>query len=91
MTSVPVPVAGSITIALFVVLGVFVYPWLLRRRLGVLAVALATAALTVLFYVFTGSDYPTLERVVFGVLCGLAPVLAGVIVFRIQKKGAKSA
>ena len=91
MISVPVPVAGSITLALFVVLGVFVYPWLLRQRFGVLGVAVATVALAVLFYVFAGSDYPALQRTVFGVLCALAPVLAGVIVWRIQKKGAKSA
>jgi len=90
MTPVPVPVAGSITIALTVVLGVFVYPWLLQRRFGAFVVALATVALSILFYVFTGSDYPPAQRAVSGVLCGLAPVLAGVIVWRIQKKGAKS-
>lgn len=90
MSSVPVPVAGSITIALTVVLGVFVYPWLLQRRLGVLVVALATVALSILFTVFTGSDYSPVQRAVSGVLCGLAPVVAGVIVWRIQKKGAKT-
>ncbi|MGH6623464.1 MAG: hypothetical protein ACREBN_05805, partial [Burkholderiaceae bacterium] len=78
-------------LALFVVLGVFVYPALLRRRSGVLAVAVATVALAVLFYVFAGNDYPAVQRSVFGVVCALAPVLAGVIVWRIQKKGAKSA
>lgn len=91
MISVPVPLAGAITIALVVVLGVFVYPWLLRQRFGAGAVAVATLSLSALFFVFAGSEVPTIERVVTGVLCALAPLLAGVIVWRIQKKGAKSA
>lgn len=90
MNAIPAPLAGSITIALTVVLGVFIYPWLLRRRFGVLAVALVTVALSALFFVFAGNT-STLERAVTGVLCALAPLLAGVIVWRIQKKGAKSA
>ncbi len=83
---VPVAIAGAVTIAFIVILGVFVYPWLLAKRAGVLAVVAATIALTLLYFVFQNEGEP-LTRFVFALLWALAPVVAGVIVSRLGSKG----
>jgi hypothetical protein len=82
---VPVAIAGAVTIAFIVVLGIFVYPLLLARRGGVLLVAAATLALTVLYFLFQATGEPV-TKAFFAVLFALAPVLAGVIVSRIGRK-----
>jgi uncharacterized membrane protein YccC len=82
---VPVAISGAITIALIVVLGVFVFPALLRRPTGRWAVAAVTLALMGLFFVFDSasglSSYPLLSAIAIG----LAPLLAGTIVYRLQR------
>ena len=50
-----VQVAGAITIALIVGLGIFVYPWLLAQRYGAWIVGLMTILLGALFVGFQGS------------------------------------
>ncbi len=86
MTGVPVSISGSITVALIVVLGVFVYPWLLRRRGGRVIVAVITLLLAALFIAFesAGERSGTAGAVVAGLL-GAAPAVAGVIVTRLQR------
>ena len=81
---VTVAFAGAVTIALIVVLGIFVYPWLLARRGGVLAVAAATVAQTLLYFAVQ-NDGELITKVVFAVLWALAPVLAAVNVSRIVR------
>ncbi len=85
MNGIPTPVAGAITIAVIVGLGVFVYPWLLTQRYGPWLVGLLTLLLGALFVIFQGSDSSTYSRVM-AAGWSLGPVIAGVIVWRIQRK-----
>lgn len=89
MASIPVAASGAITVALIVVLGIFVFPALLRRPMGRWVVAIVTPALMALFFVFDSgsglSSYPLLSAIAIG----LAPLLAGTIVYRLERgKGA---
>lgn len=85
MTSIPVAASGAITVALIVVLGIFVFPALLRRTTGRWVVAIVTPALMALFFVFDRgsglSNYPLVSAIAIG----LAPLLAGTIVYRLQR------
>ncbi len=81
----PVWLAGTVTVVALVGLGIFVYPWLLTRRSGAVAVAAITAALAVLFYLFDRRDDPPLSAAL-ALLWAAGPVLAGVIVYRIQRR-----
>ena len=80
-----VQIAGAITIALTVGLGIFVYPWLLAQRYGPWVVGLMTILLGALFVSFQGSGSNTYS-LAFAAGCALGPVVAGVIVHRIQRK-----
>ncbi|HYS12277.1 MAG TPA: hypothetical protein VEN28_03120 [Burkholderiaceae bacterium] len=86
---ISVNLAGSLTILFLVGFGMFLYPWLLKRRGGVLVVAALTAMLTVLFYLF---DDPTgVETSTSGALAlvwALLPLAAGLVVKSLQSKGA---
>ena len=82
---VSVQVTGAITIALIVGLGIFVYPWLLAQRYGPWIVGLITILLGVLFVDFQGSG-SSAYSLVFAAGWALGPVIAGVIVYRIQRK-----
>ena len=85
MTSIPVAASGAITVALIVVLGIFVFPALLRRPMGRWVVAIVTPALMALFFLFdTGSglsSYPLVSAIAIG----LAPLLAGTVVYRLER------
>ena len=74
-----VPVAGAITIALIVGLGIFVYPWLLAKRYGPWIVGLMTILLGALFVGFQGSRSST-STLAFAAGWALGPVIACVIV-----------
>ena len=80
-----VPVAGAITIALIVGLGIFVYPWLLAQRYGPWIVGLITILLGALFVGFQGSG-SSAYSLAFAAGWALGPVRAGAIVHRIQRK-----
>ena len=84
MNEIPVSVAGAISIALIVGLGIFVYPWLLTRRYGAWVVTLLTVALAILFVVFQGGSGNAAR--VLAAAWALGPVVAGVVVYRIQRK-----
>ncbi|MGZ8254886.1 MAG: hypothetical protein ACXWVT_08550 [Burkholderiaceae bacterium] len=84
MGSVPVAASGAITVALIVVLGTFVYPALLRRPLGKGIVAIVTVALIVLFFLFDRGSGLSTNPVVAAIAIGLAPLLVGTIVHRLQ-------
>lgn len=80
-----VPVAGAITIALIVFLGIFVYPWLLAQRHGRWIVGLTTVVLGALFVLFQGTG-ASAGWLVLAAAWAFGPVIAGVIVWRIQRK-----
>ncbi len=80
-----VQVAGAITIALTVGLGIFVYPWLLAQRYGSWIVGLLTILLGAVFFSFQGSGSSTYS-LALATGWALGPVVAGVIVHRIQRK-----
>lgn len=84
MGPVPVAASGAITVALIVVLGTLVFPALLRRPLGKGIVALATAALIVLFFLFDRGSGLSTNPVVAALAIGLAPLLVGAVVYRLQ-------
>jgi hypothetical protein len=78
--------AGSVTIALIVVLGIFVYPWLLKRRYGGAAVAATTLLLAALFVAFQHASSDAADDVGWWAgLAALVPLIAGLIVARIQR------
>ena len=77
--------AGAITIALIVGLGIFVYPWLLAQRYGAWIVGLTTILLGALFVGFQGGR-SSAYSLALAAGWALGPVIAGVIVFRIQRK-----
>ena len=85
MTSIPVAASGAITVALIVVLGIFVFPVLLRRTMGRWAVAIVTLALMALFFVFDRGSGLSSYLMVSAIAIGLAPLLAGTIVYRLQR------
>ncbi len=80
-----VPVAGAITIALIVILGIFVYPWLLAQRYGRWIVGLMTLLLGALFVGFQGAGSSATWSA-RAAAWAFGPVVAGVIVWRIQRK-----
>jgi hypothetical protein len=88
MNELPVQAGGAITIALIVALGIFVYPWLLTLRYGAWIVAALTLLLGALFVsvqVGTSANGSNLYSVVLAAAWALGPVIAGVIVWRLQR------
>jgi hypothetical protein len=87
-SEIPAQAGGAITIALIVGLGIFVYPSLLGRRHGAWIVAVMTLLLGGLFVAFqfgSSGSGSSLYSLVLAALWALGPVVAGVIVWRIQR------
>jgi hypothetical protein len=85
----PPQVAGAITIALIVGLGIFIYPWLLAQPYGRWIVGLMTALLGALFVAFqvgSSASSSSFYSLALAAAWALGPVVAGVIVWRIQRK-----
>ena len=78
-------VTGAITIALIVVLGIFVYPWLLAQRYGPWVVGAMTIVFGALFVAFQGRG-SSAYSMALAAAWALGPLIAGVIVYRIQRK-----
>ncbi|MBA2547016.1 MAG: hypothetical protein H0V16_00980 [Burkholderiaceae bacterium] len=85
MSALSGPIAGSVTIVLIVVLGIFVYPWLLKRRYGEWIVGLATLLLASLFTAFERGDSGSFA-IALAATWALVPVVAALIVWRIGRK-----
>ena len=86
MPEVPNALAGAATVAALVGGGIFLYPWLLGRRGGAIAVAAVTAALAALFFSFDrGGGNPTASAAL-ALLWAAAPAAVGVLVFRLQRR-----
>lgn len=82
---IPLEIAGAVTVAALVGLGIFVYPWLLARRGGALVIAAVTVALAYLYYRFDRGRSSDAVAALLGLLWALAPVVAGVITARINR------
>jgi hypothetical protein len=81
--------AGTVTIVALIGLGIFIYPWLLARKGGAGAIGAVTVLLTFLFYVFDRrNDVPIPVSALLALLWAVAPVVAGIIVHRLQRKSA---
>jgi hypothetical protein len=88
MIDFPTPIAGTVTIAALIGLGIFVYPFLLKQRGGAGLVSAITVMLTFLFYAFDSArDEPIALSAGLAVLWALAPVAAGTIVYRLSLRG----
>jgi uncharacterized membrane protein len=85
MHTIPIALSGAVTVTLIVVLGIFVYPALLRRRSGKGIVAIVTVLLTVLFYVFDRASGLSTNPIAAAIAIALAPLLAGTIVYQLQR------
>lgn len=85
VSGIPVAVSGAITVALIVVLGIFIYPALLRRPLGKAIVAIATVGLCVLFFIFDRASGLSTNAVASAIAIALAPVLVGTIVHQLGR------
>jgi len=86
---VSVGLAGSVTIAFMVAFGIFLFPWLLNRRGGLLVASVLTVLLAVLFYLF---DRPmglqASPSVTLAVILAGLPLGIGFLVKRLRTKGA---
>jgi hypothetical protein len=81
--------AGTVTIVALIGLGIFIYPWLLARKGGAGAIGAVTVLLSFLFYVFDRrNDVPIPVSALLALLWAVAPVVAGIIVHRLQRKSA---
>lgn len=86
MIDFPNWLAGTVTIVALIGLGIFIYPWLLRLRGGVPAIGAITVVLTFVFYVFDRSNQvPIAASALLAGLWALAPVAAGVVVWRLSR------
>lgn len=86
MIDLPTWFGGAVTIALLIVLGIFVYPWLLKRRGGAVVVAAITALLALLYFAFDrASGISTTASALLALTWAVAPVVAGAIVYRAQR------
>lgn len=80
MLDFPTWFSGTVTIVALVGLGIFLYPWLMRRRGGAAAIGALTVLLTYVFYLFDrSSDTPIIASWLLATLWALAP--AGVATF----------
>jgi hypothetical protein len=86
MPDVPTWLAGSVTVAALIGFGIFLYPWLLKRRGGAAAVAAITAVLVVLFFYFDRGRGAAALSAALAALWAAGPVIAGVIVHRMQRR-----
>ncbi len=86
MPEVPNSLAGAVTVVALVSGGIFVYPWLLARRRGAIAVAAITAALAALFFFFDRSSGSATVSAAFALLWSAAPAAIGVLGFRLQRR-----
>ena len=86
MAEVPNWLAGAFTVAALIGCGIFVYPWLLARRGGAVAVIAVTAALTALYYFFDGGSGNKAVSAAFALLWGAAPAAVGMLIFRLQRR-----
>jgi hypothetical protein len=78
-------IAGSVTIAALVVLGIFVYPWLLAKRGGLWLIGAVTIVLAVVFFYFDAGRGTTTEvSALLGALWAIAPVIAALIARRLR-------
>jgi len=85
---VPVNISASVTIFLLVAFGIFIYPWLLKRRLGVWVAAVLTAALALLYYVFDSSNgVETGTSIAVAIILALLPLGTALLVRHFQRKG----
>lgn len=82
---IPLEVAGTVTVAALVGLGIFVYPWLLAKRGGALVIALMTIALAAAYFHFDRGRSSTAVAALLGLLWALLPVVAGIVTRRINR------
>jgi apolipoprotein N-acyltransferase len=88
---VSVGLAGSITILFLVAFGIFLYPWLLKRRGGLLVAGALTVLLAALFYLFDQPLGPEASpSATLAVIWALLPLVTGFIVKRLQTKATSS-
>ena len=87
MLDYPNWLAGTVTLGALIGLGIFLYPWLLSRKGGAAVVGVLTVALACLYYAFDRPDAaPPTASALLALLWAVAPVLAGVVVRRLQRK-----
>jgi mannose/fructose/N-acetylgalactosamine-specific phosphotransferase system component IIC len=86
MLEVPNALAGAVTVVALVGGGIFLYPWLLTRRGGAIAMAAITAALAGLFFYFDRGSGNAAASAALALLWAAAPAAVGVIVFRLQRR-----
>jgi hypothetical protein len=82
---IPVGLAGTLTILFLVSFGVFLFPWLLKRRGGTFMVIGLTALLAVLFYLFDASSgVQSGTSAALALIWALLPLGTGLLVKRLQ-------
>ncbi len=82
-------IAGVVTIVLLVVLGIFIYPRLLKRPSGLAIVIAVTLLLALGYFLFdSGRGTAIWLAALLSLLLSGAPAIAGVVVHRLGNKAA---
>jgi len=82
-------IAGVITIVLLIVLGIFIYPRLLKKPSGLPVVIAVTVLLALGLFIFDSGRGTTIwPAALLSLLWAGAPAIAGVIVHRLGGKAA---
>jgi len=92
MIDFPTELAGAVTIVALVGLGIFVYPYLLKRGGGVAMIGATTLVLTFLFYAFDSTRAePIAPSAALALVWALAPVAVALLVHRLTRGSAGGA
>jgi hypothetical protein len=87
MIEFPTWFSGSVTLVALIGLGIFLYPWLLRRPGGRAAVGAMTVVLIIVFYLFDRSlDTPIFTSWLFAALWAAAPAAVALFLHRMYRR-----
>ncbi len=81
---IPLELSGVITVVALVALGIFVYPWMLGKRWGKVAIAFITLTLAALYLYFDRGRASLVVSAGLGALWALAPVIAAWLARRMR-------
>jgi len=81
-----VDLGGAVTVVALVGLGLFGYPWLLRRGVvGRIALALTSTLLVALYYGFDGGRSAPAVALAFALAWAALPLVAGLVTVRVNR------
>jgi hypothetical protein len=87
MIEFPTWFSGTVTLVALIGLGIFLYPWLLRRPGGHAAVGTMTVLLAIVFYLFDRSlETPIITSWLFAALWAAAPAAVALFLHKMYRR-----